>query len=378
MDHVSRHAAGAGTNRCMLHSVCLPSANNDSILLLLFGPTSHSPHQKGITEAICIATSDTGPSLVRSPRRMSGFEHGLLKAQQEVLALRRINAALQQRLERKDRRIEELLEEKFALADQLQQQQQRSSTHHELPDTPLPNTIQQEEPSDTLATSAQEEEEEEKLPRIPGIGFTLIPFDATAVARGRKDDTAPGMKRPTLREWAAERKPSKLVPELLRNGPWVLSKVPPGERMAYVNEGEEDTVLGSGGLVGEALQETPASPVSTLDVGRSRNKRRRLDSDERETYDRRPGSAVREPVQDSHGDAPSPSYHHPHCSSNPSHHHNRRLSRRSVCVHCWITNQTCTLQPTCGPCRSDGARCVRKLCEVGEGCPNPRYVTEDV
>lgn len=46
--------------------------------------------------------------------------------------------------------------------------------------------------------------------------------------------------------------------------------------------------------------------------------------------------------------------------------------RKSVCVHCWLTSGYCDSYARCGRCQIDKVKCVRKLCNLGLSCRNPR------
>lgn len=46
--------------------------------------------------------------------------------------------------------------------------------------------------------------------------------------------------------------------------------------------------------------------------------------------------------------------------------------RKSICVHCWLTRGFFDFYGQCGTCRIDNIKCVRKLCDAGLSCRNPR------
>ena len=46
--------------------------------------------------------------------------------------------------------------------------------------------------------------------------------------------------------------------------------------------------------------------------------------------------------------------------------------RKAVCLHCWLTGTLCDFEGQCAPCRKTKVKCIRKLCELGLSCRNPR------
>lgn len=141
-----------------------------------------------------------------------GVSNNTRDVESTLSALRRENAALKYRLERKEKRIDELLEEKFGFENLLQR---KSSEVLQLRKDLQRMRDQQAEESKELAKTPRKLELERRRPS----GFTV----SSVAGEAKALPTLPG-----LSEWA--RRPSDIRPVLLRDEGWVVSQVPEEER----------------------------------------------------------------------------------------------------------------------------------------------------
>lgn len=255
---------------------------------------------------------------------------------------------LEERLERKDKRITELLDEKTGLADQLQEKMREIIGLKKWREHLAAPIFESDQANEEEATQTSCEP---RPVRHKGSAFTVHSWeDRHDSIISKKIDAVPRMD-----DWLPLRRPSSIKPVVLDSRAWVLSAVPEEERtkwMELIEEDTEDTEQdggdGAANPVGEAYPEPP-TPI-----------------------DRSPDTTThRPPKRPRRHSTPSPEPR----SRSPRRHHQRGYHgshtahrRKAVCTHCWLTHSFCDRYPTCGTCVRDGVRCVRKLCEAGEEC----------
>lgn len=293
--------------------------------------------------------------------RIRNVEEDLQKARRDADELRRDNAALEGKLEKRNKRITDLLEEKFGLADQLQRVQSG-------PSSAAPPGLDGHA-SDTIPDTIPEK-------RRPS-GFTVISTDISN--RDKNEWTRRASTFPNISEWHAGRRPSDIKPELLNEAAWVLTEVPEDDRTGYKTCWQERAGTEQEDADGSAdgRADTPTSPTSAADDRRPL-KRRRLDSGAHRLDNRRSSITFGRDPSGAEDEARGRSAHR-----RPSGRRRRQPSRQSrgrdprefrrkaICVHCWTSSSYCDFSPKCATCVRFGVRCVRKLCEAGEKCWRP-------
>lgn len=276
--------------------------------LLLSLSHRHAHHRNPASTMQPLATE-----LQALDERLRAQDRAVEAATREVEALRRENAALVEKVARKDKRISELLEEKFGLADQLQ----KASIQ----------VLQAKGRQDSFVSN-------DTNGRRKPSGFTILPPSERKESKG-KDEA------PNLHDWAAGRRPSKVKPRVLSEAAWLVTEVPEEDRTGF-----KEFMRGSGG-VDEGSEVPPPA------------KKRRLDP--RDIVQTSPNNAIIA--------AATTRPERPH-SRTPRRY--RGPPRKAVCTHCWTTRQLCGFSPRCKTCVVDNEKCVRKLCEDGEWCLNSR------
>lgn len=312
---------------------------------------------------------------LKSAGRLSGLaehanrlEKDLQQSRREANDLRGENERLKERLERKEQRITELLEEKFGLADQLQAKMievlELQSSHNEgQKDGEFHKASELSEPQ---ASTEQSEPQAGKAIRKPGVAFTIMPTSDRDDGSASKDSA----DEPNLQEWVTARRPSNMKPTLLTDVPWLLSAVPEEERTTWKEIIEEEAMVEDDGG-GDDAADAPTFTPFAADAGRG-IKRRRLDSQDAAFHDRRDSVALN---RDDTANDPidiAPRGRSPFRGRKGSNYKRPGRYHKAVCEHCWLTGEPCNLSPACRTCVRDGVRCVRKLCDEGRRCQCPK------